>query len=128
MRVYLAGPIFQCEDNECIAWRNEAKQKLVGFDVLDPMARDYRGSTDENFKRIVEEDKAAIDTCDVLLVNHLKPSVGTSMEILYSWERGKQVIAISNNSTVSPWLIYHCHRIFRTLDESTAYLKAEFTK
>ena len=84
MRVYLAGPIFQCKDHECIDWRKEARRKLGGFEIIDPMERDYRGSTDENYKRIVEVDKALIDKCDILLVNHFKPSVGTSMEILYA--------------------------------------------
>src|SRR5258707_4663776 len=34
---------------------------------------------------IVENDKADIDKSDVLLVNYVKPSVGTSMEILWAW-------------------------------------------
>ena len=89
MRIYLAGPIFQCEDDECIDWRKEARKKLDGFEVIDPTDRDYRGMTDENYKKIVEEDKELINQCDILLVNHLKPSVGTSMEILYAWERKK---------------------------------------
>jgi nucleoside 2-deoxyribosyltransferase len=118
MRIYLAGPIFQCADNECISWREEAKAKLNGHVVVDPMERDYRGITDENYKQIVEDDKAAIDTCDVLLVNHHKPSVGTSMEILYAWERGKHIYTISDNGGVSPWMLYHCHGIFKSIDEA----------
>ena len=122
MKIYLAGPIFQCEDHECISWRQEAKQKLNGHDVLDPMDRDYRGTTDENFQKIVEEDKSMIDSCDVLLVNHLKPSVGTSMEILYAWERKKTVLIISPNGQNSPWLIYHSKKIFHSLDAATEYI------
>lgn len=37
MRVYLAGPIFQCEDHECVSLREEPKEKLKGFEVIDPM-------------------------------------------------------------------------------------------
>ena len=117
MRVYLAGPIFQCEDSECIHWRQEVKKRLNGFKIIDPMERDYRGVTDENYEKIVEEDKALIDSCDILLVNHLKPSVGTSMEILYAWERGKKILLISGNNEISPWLIYHSHKIFRSLED-----------
>ena len=67
MRVYLAGPIFQCEDSECINWRQEIKKRLNGFKTIDPMERDYRGVTDENYKKIVEDDKALIDSCDIII-------------------------------------------------------------
>jgi nucleoside 2-deoxyribosyltransferase len=128
MKIYLAGPIFQCHDHECIHWREDAKAKLPGFEIIDPMERDYRGGTDENFQRIIEEDKAAIDHCDILLVNHLKPSVGTSMEILYAWERGKRVYAVCNNGEVSPWILYHCYKIFGSLNEAICHLKESFLK
>jgi len=125
MRIYLAGPIFQCEDHECIDWREEAKAKLNGFEVIDPMERDYRGVTNENHKNIVEDDKALIDSCDVLLVNHLKPSVGTSMEILYAWERDKKVYLICEDGEVSPWLLYHATRIFKSQKDALEHIKTE---
>ena len=123
MRVYLAGPIFQGEDDECIDWRKEVRKKLDGFEVIDPMDRDYRGMTDENYKKIVEEDKELINRCDILLVNHLKLSVGTSMEILYAWERKKPIVIISQNGQNSPWLIYHSEKIIQSLDEAVNYIK-----
>jgi nucleoside 2-deoxyribosyltransferase len=122
MRVYLAGPIFQCEDNECVDWRQEVASGLPDCDILDPMERDYRGVTNENYQKIVEEDKADIDTCDVLLVNHIKPSVGTSMEILYAWERKKHIVIVSNNGDVSPWLLYHSDKIIASFDEALEYI------
>jgi len=122
MKIYLAGPIFQMQDHECIDWRQEAKRRLNGFKVLDPMVRDYRGKTNENYQKIVEEDKAFIDECDILLVNHLKPSVGTSMEILYAWERKKHIVIISENPENSPWLIYHANKICNSLIEAVEHL------
>ncbi len=123
MRIYLAGPIFQCEDHEAIAWREAAKAEFDGFEVIDPMERDYRGATDENCKKIVEEDKALIETCDILLVNHLKPSVGTSMEILYAWERDKKVYLICEDGEVSPWLLYHSTRIFKSQEDAFQHIR-----
>lgn len=87
------------------------------------MVRDYRGVTDENHKEIVEDDKAEIDRCEILLVNHLKPSVGTSMEILYAWERKKRVVVVSENSENSPWLLYHSNKIYSSLNEAVEYIK-----
>ena len=89
------------------------------------MVRDYRGSTDENYQKIVEQDKADIDHCDALLVNHLKPSVGTSMEILYAWEQGKKVFIVSEDTQISPWLIYHSTKTFRALSEAVDFIKEQ---
>jgi len=122
-RVYLAGPIFQCEDHECIHWREEAKRALEGFTVIDPMERDYRGKTDENFREIVEQDKALIDACEIVLVNHLKPSVGTSMEILYAWENQKQIFIVTENGHNSPWLLYHSHGLFASLKAAITHIR-----
>ncbi len=122
-RVYLAGPIFGCEDVEATNWRSCAKDLLVGVEVCDPMDRDYRGQEDLNVAEIVEEDKATIDTCDYLLVKFDKPSVGTSMEMLYAWERGKAVVVVSEGDRLSPWLRYHAKAIFRTLMEATTYIR-----
>jgi nucleoside 2-deoxyribosyltransferase len=122
MKIYLAGPMFQTEDNECKAWRDEAIAKLTGHEIFNPMIRDYRGRTDEKAAEIVEEDKKDIDSCDVILVNHTRPSVGTSMEILYAWERKKRIITVIHSDQISPWLLYHSERIFRDLDSAIDYL------
>ena len=123
MRVYLAGPIFQCHDAECINWRSNAKENLQGFDVIDPMERDYRGVTDQNYKEIVEIDKELIEQSDILLVNHIKPSAGTAMEILFAWERDKHIVVVSNEKENSPWIIYHSHKIAPSLNQAINYIK-----
>ena len=125
MKIYLAGPMFLTEDDECKVWRDQAKANLANHDVFDPMIRDYRGRTDEHYVEIVEEDKKEIDTCDMLLVNHTRPSVGTSMEILYAWERKKRIVTVVHGKDVSPWLIYHSEKIFHDLDSAIDYLNDE---
>lgn len=110
MKVYLCGPINGCTDSECKDWREFAKENLG--ETLDPMRRDYRGREDQCVEEIVEGDKEDIDQCGVVLVNYDKPSVGTSMEILYAWERGIRVIVVaSQDSRISPWLRYHSTEI-----------------
>ena len=100
---------------------------MNGHEILDPMKKDYRGVTDEKFREIVERDKALIDRCDVLLVNHSKPSVGTSMEILYAWEKGKEVILISEDEALSPWLLYHSNKVFHSLEDAIVHLNRNNT-
>jgi nucleoside 2-deoxyribosyltransferase len=93
-------------------------------DTLDPMRRDYRGREDNSVTAIVELDKLDILQCDALLVNYDKPSVGTSMEILFAWERNIKVIVVAANETkVSPWLRYHSTAIVKTFSEAFELLQ-----
>ena len=87
------------------------------------MDMDYRGNTDHNFSKIVEHDKVLIDQCDVVLVHHMKPSVGTSMEILYAWERGKHIVVICPHKVKSPWINYHAHAIFPDIHRALNHLR-----
>lgn len=121
MKIYLAGPINGCTDAEANDWRSAVK-KLHG-DVLDPMARDYRGKETEAVNAIVEGDKADIDACDGVLVWFERPSVGTSMEVLYAWERGKPVVVVNRSGKpASPWLTYHARAVCSSASEALAAL------
>lgn len=119
MRVYLAGPINGCSDAECKDWREYVKSVLGEENTLDPMRRDYRGREMESVNEIVEGDKRDIDTATHLLVNYDKPSVGTSMEILYAWERAIPIIIVTSKGTrLSPWMVYHSDKILNSFDEA----------
>lgn len=120
MKVYLCGPIAGCTDEECKGWRDRAKEMLD--ETVDPMRRDYRGR-EHLCKEIVELDKLDIMQCDALLVNYDKPSVGTSMEILFAWEQHKMVVLVAKEGTVlSPWLTYHINYLARTFEQAYALL------
>lgn len=122
MKVYLCGPINGCTDEECNNWREAAKAVLT--DTLDPMRRDYRGREDECVAEIVEGDKLDIMQCDALLVNYDKPSVGTSMEILFAWEQHKAVVVVAaKDARISPWLRHHSDHIVNTFAEAFELLK-----
>jgi nucleoside 2-deoxyribosyltransferase len=117
MKVYLCGPINGCTDEECKDWREAAKLALP--DTVDPMRRDFRGREGDFAEEIVEGDKADIDQCDALLVNYDKPSVGTSMEILYAWQEDKTVVLVCKPGTkLSPWLTYHCSVVVDSFEEA----------
>lgn len=125
MTVYLAGPINGCTDAEAYDWRDDMTHRLSGFEILSPMARDYRGKEDESVEEIVEGDKADIDASDIIIAFCPKPSVGTSMEVFYAWERGKTVIVYApGDAPVSPWLRYHSTAIYRTAEEVADHIGA----
>lgn len=110
MKVYLCGPINGCTDDEAKSWREAAKELLTNCETYDPMVRDYRGRELEPgiAKEIVENDKLDINECDALLVMYEKPSVGTSMEILYAHQLGKDIVLVDRSGKpLSPWLLYH---------------------
>lgn len=120
--IYLCGPINGCTDEECRDWREFVKGLWGGL-TLDPMRRDYRGKEDDSVKEIVELDKIDVTNCDVVLVNYDKPSVGTSMEILYAFERGKMVVVVaSKEARISPWMRYHSHAILNSFEDAVAHI------
>lgn len=122
-KIYLCGPINGCTDEECNDWRAFVKENTK-YQTIDPMERDYRGREDECVKEIVEMDKKDIDNSTHILVNYEKPSVGTSMEVLYSWERNKEVVVVTKKGiSISPWLRYHAHKIFNNFTDAIKYLE-----
>jgi nucleoside 2-deoxyribosyltransferase len=124
MKVYLAGPIFNCTDAECRDWREYATEKLT-CTAIDPMRRDYRGIEEESAVEIVELDKLDIMEADYVLANYgdIPPgSVGTSMEILFAWEQHKKIIIVTSQPKVSPWLTYHATLILGSLDAAIVYI------
>lgn len=122
--LYLCGPINGCTDEECRDWRAYVTAAWGGRSI-DPMLRDYRGREAEAFREIVELDKIDVTEADIILVNYDKPSVGTSMEVLYAWERGKRVIVVCReDAVISPWLRYHAHHIVHSFDEALAVASA----
>ncbi len=123
--VYLAGPIFQCSDDECVGWREQAKHRLSGlFRILDPMVRDCRGMEESLASDIVSSDLADIESVDILLVNVSAPSWGTAMEVFHASRTGKAVFGFGAlPGKVSPWLRTHTLALYGTLAEACEAIK-----
>lgn len=116
-KLYLCGPIAGCYDSECKDWRTLVK-KSYPFSI-DPMRRDYRGREEEYVNEIVQLDKIDVDRCDAVIAYCPKPSVGTSMKILYAWQKNKKVYTVvPEGAPLSPWLIYHSTKICKTIEEA----------
>jgi hypothetical protein len=126
VKIYLCGPINGCTDGEAKDWRENAKSRYPQHTYIDPMRNDYRGRENEPGidALIVEGDKQDIIDSDVLLVNYDKPSVGTSMEVLFAWEIGRGVIVVAKpGTTISPWLKYHASAIVPSFAEAFAKIE-----
>lgn len=133
LTVYLGGPIAGCSDGEASDWRNALKQDKVhfmrGVDFLDPMQRDFRGIEGDHTNEIVDLDKRDIRSSDVLLMYAPKPSVGTSMEILYAFEVAETpcVVVVPEGAPCSPWIKRHATKIVKTIDEAMAWIYTTFS-
>jgi len=122
--VYLAGPIKGCDESEVHDWRAFCESDLVA-DTINPASRRDFSQTDcdDCLNEIVNPDKNDIDSCAVLLANVWRPSVGTSMEILYAWERGKLVVVVVDPTVpTSAWIIAHAHALFYSLADAMSYI------
>lgn len=120
LTIYLAGAINGCSDDECKNWRRWVDEQIgERHAILDPMRRDYRGVEELNVREIVELDKWDILSSDVLIVNYSRPSVGTSMEVLYGWQNNKKIVVVcEQDAQLSPWLEYHSTTVVHSLHEA----------
>ena len=121
MKVYLAGPITGCTDDEAMDWRAKVADCVgrAGHTVLDPMDwADMRGREHQPGvpAQIVKEDKRAIRRADIFFCNALGGiSVGTTMEILYAYQTDTPVILVTEQEPLSPWYQYHADVIHDSL-------------
>lgn len=128
--IYLCGPINGCTDAEANDWRSLVKSLLPEYECLDPMRRDYRGREHEDgiAAEIVNGDTQDVKACDVLLAFCPKPSVGTSMEILFgNYILGKAVLTIvPEGAPLSPWLKHFSKVITKTEREACDWIRANY--
>ncbi|MFH0939750.1 MAG: nucleoside 2-deoxyribosyltransferase [Planctomycetota bacterium] len=129
-RIYLCGPIMNCQPTETKDWRTRAKERLAGrFMLLDPMRRCFRDNEIDSANEIVDFDLQDIRDADIILVNYNKASIGTAMEVFYaSHDLGKFVIAFSpfEFKNCSPWMVRFCTKITPDLDAAISYIERNF--
>jgi len=119
MRVYLAGPPFAEEYRR----RAAALVLAAGWELVDPMRRDFRGRTEGNERELVGGDLADIASCDAVLASFTAPDEGTAMEAWYAHAAGKRVVAYTGGSPPHPWTIYVADAVCADLEDAVAALR-----
>ncbi len=115
--VYLCGGIAGLSDTECSDWRETVKEEFSGvYNFLDPMRRDYRGREADSAPEIVDGDLIDIVTADIILVNAIRPSWGTAMELYFAASLNRCVLTMCPDDNPSPWLVRHSDIISKTWD------------
>ena len=117
-RIYLAGPPYADE------YRRRAAQLVAakGWEPVDPMRRDFRGSTEGKEAEIVEGDLADIDSCDIVLAAFTAPDEGTAMEAWYAHARGIPVVGYTGGAPAHPWAVYVTRSLHAQLEDAVAAL------
>ena len=88
------------------------------------MRRDYRGKEAESVREIIDGDIEDILNSDILLVNAIRPSWGTGMELFFAARQHKLVITVCPEEKPSPWLIGHSDHLFKTFSQAFEYLSS----
>lgn len=117
--VYLCGGINGLSDSDATDWREATKARLEGaVEFLDPMRRDYRGREAECVNEIVDGDLIDVINSRIILVNAVRPSWGTAMEVFFAATMGKCVITVCPSDKPSPWLLKHSDMIVSSFEEA----------
>ena len=118
-RVYLAGPPFADEYRR----RASSLAHAAGWQPVDPMRRDFRGSTKGHEAEIVEGDLADIDACDAVLADFTAPDEGTAMEAWYAHSRGVRVVVWTGGTPPHPWTVYVADSVHPWLEDAIKALQ-----
>ena len=107
MKVYLGGWTGETEYRSDVV-----KIYSEEFRIVNPMVETPH---DLGSNLIVEVDKQLINACNIMVVYITRYTAGSMMEILYAWERGIPVYAITTeiNFTNDIWLSYHVTKFFK---------------
>jgi hypothetical protein len=118
LRVYLAGPITGCTDEQRTWWREQVKQRLGReFDFEDPV----EWCDDKEVQREI----AKLEASHIVLANMWKESIGTTVGMIRATQQGKPVVLIDPNHINNPHLesLVLPQKAVRTIDEACKRLE-----
>lgn len=127
-KLYLAGPILDCNSAEARDWREDVKKQLGDvYEIGDPHDWTPEDKSKPDFHHeLVNRDLDYIRSCDVVLAYTWKASPGTSMELVYAKQFG--VMSIVVDKTESPWIKAHADIMCVNMAVAISLLRAESTK
>lgn len=94
-------------------WKNKLIDEFKQFKFQDPLKF--------KFTDTVIGDLSLILTCDTVIVNLSRMSIGAIMEMMFAWQHHKDVYVISEDD--SPWLAKYSTKIFKNLGDLIEWMK-----
>ena len=125
-RVYLAGPIHGCNEAQRSHWRRRVRDKWGDrFEFVDPNdAIVAVQTTAEAGYEIIRRDQQAIRSCDAVLANMWRESVGTAIGIVHAKREGKLVAIVDPNHIGNRILAFYADVVSEKLDDALRQIKA----
>jgi len=130
LKVYLAGSVHEKEYRAQVAKDYSGRlnifdpMKEIEPDIIEMDPNDVEDLkavifTPEQKKQIVEQDKEAVATCDIVVAYVRKFSAGTIMEVLHAWNHQIPVYTIVEPGSQiehDVWLTYHTSKLFYDIE------------
>ena len=113
-KVYVAGPLFD-EGERWFIEKVDALISELGFETFLPH-RDNPPKAKDNVKQIFQNDRQAIDDCDLVVanLNGVTTDDGTAWEIGYAYAKGKYLIGLHTD-----WRARFEHEVVNLMIESS---------
>lgn len=122
-RIYLAGPISGCNEEQRAYWRRLVRARYgEDFDFIDP-AEDLVQEHDAPYQ-VVDRDVRAIRKADAVLANMWRESIGTAMGLVIAKMRHKPIVVADPNRIGSRMLAYYADAVTADLHEAVKHLRA----
>lgn len=96
LKIYLAGPIRGCNDDQVTLWRDAVKAKLRNFDFEDPVLWHKTVRVPTELIKLAD--------CHIFLANMWKESIGTTVGIIRARQLGLPVVLMDLNRLNNPIL------------------------
>ncbi len=123
LRIYLAGTIYK--EEPASRWKDDLIESIDDRDdkylFIDP---------DPSFEcsiAVVPQDKALINSCDVVVAYIERPSFGTAMEIYHAYNRNDIVVITINPNKLffkDFWLRYHSSDMVENVHQASDIIKS----
>lgn len=129
-RIYLAGPITGCNDEQKKVWRDRIRRSWSpDFEFYCPVQRleelSGKGVPITPYQ-VVNLDMRAIGDSDAVIANMWKESIGTAIGVALAAFNGKPVVVIDKNLLNSHTLNFYAYAVVREEDEAILRLKEYF--
>lgn len=123
-RVYLAGPIHGCNESQRIHWRRRVRDRWGDrFEFVDPTDAivAVQAGVEAGYE-IIRRDQQAIRSCDAVLANMWRESVGTAIGIAHAKHAGKLVALIDPNRIGNRILVFYADVVSDREDDALRQL------
>jgi len=115
LRIYLAGYTLEKEYRRIVHEKYDPDFTIVDPVIINP----------KNYINVPSIDKSLILTCPIFVAYVVQCTWGTSMEIIFAYDKNRLVFIIDPTEQIRKdyWVHFHCHRFFNSIRDCFETLK-----